>query len=711
MPVAGPQPRRMEIGQAMIAISLAAALALLAPAPETMVPQEVPYSAVAVGPVNNQPRVLNDQDTALFRQGLAAARSRNVSGARDAASQIGDPVARRLVEWALLDTSADQMSLSDLIAARTAFAGWPRADSRNAAAERALDRAYAGPDAAITLFADRRPTTVQGAVALADALEQRGRSDEARRLITDWWRTRSFDDAAQTRILGRWGPWLTQADHEARLNMLLLGPHGPATRAMVQQVSPERQAVANAVIALRTAYSPDAIVANLSPSQAMDPAVVLERVRILRSQNREFEGFALLAALPAAPSHTEGQNTLWSERRNYFLEALERRNGQAAYDAMAGHGFPSGERKVDAEFFAGWAALVKLNDPVRAARHFEALRLSSSTPITQGRALYWLGRAAEAQGNTPAAIQYYRDGARHIQTFYGQLAAEKAGLTTITLPADIVPTAAEIAAFDRNEVVRAMRILGETGEMSLFRVFAYQLDDDLPGPAGLAQLMDLSRNYGEGFTAMMVGRAASQRGFLLPERQYPIRMPPPVAGAAPLEFTLAITRQESSFDPRARSHANARGMMQFIPATGRAVARQLGLPYSDERLYDGDFNMTLGSYHLGDLTSDFGGSMLLTTIAYNAGPARPPQWTARCGDPRGGAVDPVDFIECAPFTETRNYMMRVMENMQVYKARLNGGSAPLTLSSDLSRGAPNGPTPYAYAGEDGVRAPEGEPSE
>src|SRR5690606_5080403 len=162
-----------------------------------------------------------------------------------------------------------------------------------------------------------------------------------------------------------------QADHEARLNMLLLGPHGPATRALTQLVSPERRAVAEAAMALRSAYSPDAVVAGLSPAQAMDPAVALERVRILRSQSRQSEGFALLSALPAAPSHTEGQNTLWSERRNYFLDALERRNWQAAYDSMAGHGFPSGERKVDAEFFAGWVALTKLNDAARAANHFE----------------------------------------------------------------------------------------------------------------------------------------------------------------------------------------------------------------------------------------------------------------------------------------------------------------------------------------------------
>jgi soluble lytic murein transglycosylase len=679
----------------MIATSLAAALALLAPAPESLVPQETPYSAVA--PQGSQARVLTDQDTALFRQGLAQARARDVIGARSTAAQIRDPAARKLVEWALLDTSAEQMPWSDHSAAQTAFAGWPRGESRRAAAERALDLAYAGPDAALALFAQTPPTTAQGAIALADALEQRGRRDEARALITDWWRTRSFDEALQNRILTRWGGWLTQADHEARLNMLLLGPHGPATRGMTQLVSPERRAVAEAVMTLRGAYSPDAVVAGLTPAQAMDPAVALERVRILRSQSRQSEGFALLAALPPAPSHTEGQNTLWSERRNYFLDALERRNWQAAYDAMAGHGFPSGERKVDAEFFAGWVALTRLNDPARAATHFEILRQSSSTPITQGRAMYWLGRAAEARGNTPAAIDFYRNGAQHIQTFYGQLAAEKAGIRTLTLPGDPAPTAAERAAFEANEVVRALRILGETGETSLFRVFAYQLDDDLPGASELALLMDLSRAYGEGFTAMMVGRAASQRGFLMPERQYPIRIPPQVGGAAPLEFTLAITRQESSFDPRARSGADARGMMQFLPSTAQMVARQLGMPYSAERLWEPDYNMTLGSYHLGDLTNRFGGSMLLTTVGYNAGPARPPQWIARCGDPRGGQVDPVDFIECAPFTETRNYMMRVMENMSVYKARLNGGSAPLTLSDDLRRGASPaaGPRPYS----------------
>ncbi|MFN7109955.1 MAG: lytic transglycosylase domain-containing protein, partial [Brevundimonas sp.] len=185
-------------------------------------------------------RGLKAPDTARFRPGRAAARARDISGAQSAMSQLRDSTARKLVEWALIDTSGEQLSYAELAQAQTDLAGWPRAESRRAAAEVVLDRTGAAPNAVMALFSDHAPETVQGAIANAAALEQRGRRDEARALIRDWWRTRSFDEAPQSRILARWGGWLTPDDHEARLNMLLLGPHGPATRAMVSLVSPER---------------------------------------------------------------------------------------------------------------------------------------------------------------------------------------------------------------------------------------------------------------------------------------------------------------------------------------------------------------------------------------------------------------------------------------------------------------------------------------
>src|SRR5690606_13051815 len=155
-------------------------------------------------------------------------------------------------------------------------------------------------------FAGNQPTTAQGVIALAGALEQTGRTSEAQTLVRTWWREQSFEAAEQSRILRRWGGWPTQADHAARLHVLLLGPHGPATQAAASMVSRERQAIANTVIALRTAYAPDQAIANLSPSQALDPNVVFERVRILRAAGRQNEAFGLLSYLPPAPSHREG---------------------------------------------------------------------------------------------------------------------------------------------------------------------------------------------------------------------------------------------------------------------------------------------------------------------------------------------------------------------------------------------------------------------
>jgi soluble lytic murein transglycosylase len=243
---------------------------------------------------------------------------------------------------------------------------------------------------------------------------------------------------------------------------------------------------------------------------------------------------------------------------------------------------------------------------------------------------------------------YYAQGAQHIGAFYGQLAAEKAGFTTLTLPREPVLTQADRDAFEARDGVKAIRVLQSIGEDNLFKTFVMAYDDTLSTPQEFAQLIDLTRNAGQTFTAMMVGRAAAGKGVILPERMYPIMATPQVSGAPDPAFILAITRQESSFDPRARSPADARGMMMLLPSTARIVARQMGVGYVEGRLWDADYNMQLGSFHLGQLVDTFGGSYLMTAAGYNAGPGRPARWIGECGDPRSPGFDAVDFIECTP---------------------------------------------------------------
>lgn len=337
----------------MLATSLAAALAILAPLPQsaTSIPSDgaVPYSQINGATV--QPRVLNDAQIAAFRQGLAAARARDPGATASAISSLNHPTARKLVEWALVDTTGDRMGWAQLSSDVRSLDGWPRAEGRLASAEAALDKTAPSAGTVLDFFADRQPVTIEGVIALAWALEQTSRTTEARSLVVEWWRNRTFDEATQSRILSRWSGSLTKEDHDARLATLLSGPHGPATRAMLALVSEDRRITAQAAMAIRASGRIESSLSGLTARQAIDPAVVLERIRVLRAAGREREGYALLRHLPPAPSYKDGQDTLWSERRNYFLDALQDRNWQAAYDAMNGHGFGAGDRLVDAEFF------------------------------------------------------------------------------------------------------------------------------------------------------------------------------------------------------------------------------------------------------------------------------------------------------------------------------------------------------------------------
>lgn len=629
---------------------------------------------------------LSAADAAALDQALTSAKRGDAAGARSAASRIADPVARKAATWALVDTNAEALSFSELEAARRDLAGFPRPGRRQAAAEKLLETSGLPPRDIVAWFDGQPPVSAHGAMALGSALRSLGRQAEAEALIRRWWTTASFEADVQRTMLTRFGAMLSPVDHIRRADILLYGAQGPAAKDMVAILPPQDQAAALVRIALRSdSRAADEAYEALPPAAKADPGVAFERAASLRRRGRESETYALLSSFPREMVTPEGADRMWNERYRLTLSAIKAGNWRNAYQAAANSGVTEGADAAEAEFYAGWIALSKLNDAVAAGRHFAAIEKIGASPITRGRALYWMGRAAEARGDKAAAETHYQEGARYGTSFYGQLAAEKLGLPLV-LPKDPVPTAADRARFEAQAPVQAMRLLAEQGQRDLFRVFAAHLDDTVPTEVDAVQLVDLIRGYGEQDTSMRAIRAVAMRNLVLIDRGYPYRTPPSVQGAPEPALVLGITRQESGFDPGVRSHADARGMMQLLPSTARLVARKIGVSYSLPMLYEPDYNMRLGSSYLGDQVDRFSGSYIMAAAAYNAGPGRPPQWAAMCGDPRGDGTDPLDFIECIPFSETRNYVMRVMENMTVYRAKLNGGTAPITLSSDLRRG-------------------------
>lgn len=682
-----------------------ASSAAVIPAPGA-IPPSTPLAPSAGYTILAQPT----PDTSLLTQALAAARSGDTNRAGQIQTSITDPAARKLVTWAMIDAAGTNLNFFTLDSARRDLMDWPRPGRRIGVTEKALEYANLAPQRVVDWFQGQAPTTPEGAMTLASAYQALNRPADAQALIRKVWTEMVFEADPQARMLARFGILLTQDDHAKRLDMLLYGPQGPATKAIMDLVGEDRRALAEARIALRAnrADAP-AAVERVPASLQNDGGLAFEKARYYRKRGLDGVAASLISLFPAPPPQSDAASAIWTERRILMNAALKSRNMAAAYAAVTDHNLPTGADYAEAEFFAGWIALSKLNNPALADEHFARIQKAGTSPITVSRALYWRGRANEAKGDAAAAQRFWAEGAKYYTAFYGQLSAGKAGVKEIVLPPDPAPNAADRARFEGRDMVRAAKLLGDTGQRDLFRVFILALDDILPSTEELALLVDMAGRYGDQDLAMRVVRAGAQRGLYLPERGYPVRPPPQGYGLPEPALTFGIVRQESGFDPTVRSPVGARGMMQLMPATAATVARKIGLAHSPAKLDEPDYNMRLGATYLGQMIDNFSGSYVMAVAGYNAGPGRSLQWVQDCGDPRAASSDPADFVECIPFSETRNYVMRVMEAMAVYRARLNGGSAPLDLAADLKRGSwtPGGYQPLSATATPGYQATPG----
>ena len=626
-------------------------------------------------------------DANVLISAIGLARRGESTAVRADIAAMADPIARKIAYWAMVDSGGEQLSFYQLDQARRDFAGWPRASHRQLAAERSIETSGLSPQRIVDWFQGAEPLSAEGAMALAAAYEQLGRRPDAQALIQRWWRGKSFELGPQNTMLSRFGDLLTPDDPFTRVDMLLYGTQGPAARALFPLLSPDQLAVAKVRIALRENASNGLSLAEALPATvSADPGLAVERARYMHGRGLDTIALGLVSSFPATVPNEEAASHIWALRKPLINAALRAGDYRAAYLAASNTGLTTGTDFTEAEFYAGWIALSKLGDPVLADQHFALIQKASATPITQSRALYWRGRAAEARGDDEVAQAFYAAGGRFQTAFYGLLAAEKAGVHTISLGGDPLVTPADRARFEARDTVRATRLLAEIDEHDLFRTFVLSMADNQSDLGSCAMLVDLARGYGDQDLAMRAVRSCAQHGFVLPERGYPLRAAPVSPEAAEPAMVFGITRQESGFDPGVRSGPGARGMMQLMPATAQSVARRIGEPYRSGMLDNPDYNMRLGASYLGHMINDFSGSYVLAAAAYNAGPGRPAEWVTFCGDPRASSTDPVDFIECIPFSETRNYVMRVLEATQVYRARINGGTGPITLTADLKRG-------------------------
>lgn len=650
---------RMTDGHAAMIKALIAAI-LLAWNPITALAQ-------STGEISAYQRAVAAMNKGDWRAALLAAES---SGA----------VARDIIEWhRLRQGQGDFDAVQRFLTRRDDWPGLKLLRRRSEAAVPMGARA----DDVVAFFRSQAPQTGGGALRLIAAHRAKGESGDAEAEAVRTWLTKTLSKLDEDKLLRDFGGAL-KPFHEQRLDMLLWRGAERDAERMLPRVSKGWQALARARMALRdNAKGVDRKVKAVPASLADHPGLTFERMQWRARKGRNAQAIELM--LSANPENL-GEPSRWAGWRRSLARA-EMRAGRpdVAYRLASQHGLGEGSHFADLEWLSGYLALTYQKDGDKALEHFLHFRGAVETPISLGRAGYWEGRAHELRNDPENARLAYAFGGEYQTSFYGLLAAEKAGL-----PMDPTLAGQELfpdwrsTSFASSSVFTAARLFIASGERNLAEQFLRHLTETLPRDE-IGSLGQYLLSVDEPHLAVMIGKEAARRGIVVPSAYYPLvdlKVPNmPVQS----ELALAIARRESEFDPAVMSGVGARGLMQLMPATAKEVARSLDLSYSRDRLIsDPVYNARLGTAYLDELMTIFDGNVIMTSAGYNAGPGRPMSWIEERGDPRLGDIDIVDWIEHIPFDETRNYVMRVSESLPVYRARLTGQVAALEFSKEIS---------------------------
>ena len=633
-------------------------------------------------------------DIATLKRVLEATRKGKEADADAAARQLSDPVARKLAEWMILRSDNTRPSFQRYAAFVEANPAWPHSALFRRRAENALWNDKLDDSTVRAFFARSKPTTAKGRYVLARALLAQGDRDGAAALVRYAWRYDDCSADVEARVLDMFGDLLTRADHKIRMDQRFYDDDVEAGMREAERLGGNELLIARARAAvIKRASNAKALLDSVPSSARGDAGYLFSRAQWLRKNDQPEEAARAILAAPRDRESVVDPDQWWVERRLVVRKLLDEQDAQTAYrvarDAAPAH---KGNYRVDQHFTAGWIALRYLHDPKTAAQHFAHIDDGTTNPHALARGGYWQGRAAEAMGQRAQAKAFYEAAAVHSATYYGQLARARLGLSDLGLRGPPTFTTHDRNLLSNLEVVRAAEILYALDERDMLASIYAELGESATDVAGLAALGELAAKHRDGRAMLLLGKGALGRGLPLDYYAYPVVGLPhytPIAPAIEDAVAYSIARQESHFNQKVVSIAKAMGLMQVTPASAQDTAKRFKVAYNKARLLsDPIYNVQMGAAELSMLLSQYNGSYIMTFAGYNAGRGRVRQWVAAYGDPRDPRVDPVDWVERIPIAETRNYVQRIMENLQIYRARF-GGSSRLVIEADLKRGNSN----------------------
>jgi soluble lytic murein transglycosylase len=631
--------------------------------------------------------VTSPLDLAAVKQAIELAQKGRPDEATSIESRIYDPVARKLAEWVILRSDEADLDFPRYAAFIAANPGWPSILFLRRRAEAALWQQQLDPRTVIAFFTNEPARTAKGRFALARALLATGDRPGAQALVSAAWRKDAFSGDTEAQARQVFAGLITPADDKARMDTRFDLEDEEAGLRAANQLGGIELAIAKARSAVIEKSAKAKTLFDEIPIEARrDAGYLFSRIQWLRRSEKISEAAQLLLSAPREPEKLGDVDQWWAERRLVARKLLDLGDARSAYEVAAGAAMPVTENhRAEQQFTAGWIALRFLSQPTIALAHFARVAEGTANPITIARSYYWQGRAAEALGRGQEARTHYETAARYSTAYYGQLARARLGIGEVTLRGP-----PELSTDHRRlEVARAFEILYALDERELASIMAVEFADKATDMHALAALGEIAAQHNDARAALLIGKTALGHGLPLEHYAFPDFGVPDYEQIGPQVercVVFSIVRQESAFNPKVISSANALGLMQVTPGAGRDTAKRFNVAFNQHRLLvDVPYNAQIGTAELGNDIASWRGSYILAFVAYNAGPGRAREWIAKYGDPRDPKVDPIDWVERIPLSETRNYVQRVMENMQVYRARLNNSSR-LLIDADMRRG-------------------------
>jgi soluble lytic murein transglycosylase len=621
-------------------------------------------------------------DLAAVRNAIDLVRKAKTSEATAIQKTISDPAARKLVEWFILRHPDADASFSRYAAFIADNPGWPSMGLMRRRAEARLwqDRNDA---ATVRRFVGDRPTSAKGRFALARVLLAEGDRDGAGRLVREAWRSDELSERSEAEAFEMFRDLLTRDDHRARMDKRIGAKDFSGAKRAAQRLGSDELSIVKACAAGTADKALDLLNA-VATDARNDLGYTLCRIRWMVRHERIDDATHLMLA--AAPETMALQDTdeWWRERRSLARKLLDQAKFEAAYQVVRDAALPASEHyRADFHFMCGWIALRYRNDPATARGHFAHIDDGSANPIVLARANYWRARVAEALGEKDAMRASYEAAARYPTAYYGQLARARLGLDRIELRVSVPANPVDDVTL-ADERVRAADILYALGERDVVLYFVTDLAEESTDVAVLVALAELTGRRNDARAMLQIGKPALARGLAFDNYAFPtigIPQHSPIGPEIERSVIYSVARTESAFEQRDKSPANAVGLMQVTPEAGRDTAKRFGVAYDWDRMVsDPVYNTQMGAAELSALLKEYTGSHIMTFAGYNAGRGRVRDWVKLYGDPRDPNVDAIDWVERIPLSETRNYVQRVIENLQVYRVRFDSGASVMSKS-------------------------------